>query len=313
MLSVYFINPCIPVFTENLPGNQSVSGWTPCVLEIDGFASCFLFSLETQHTIGYGSRQTTTECPEAMVLMSLQSVLGCLIQAFMVGLVFSKLSRPSSRSKTVIFSENAVIAQRNRRLCLIFRIGDLRNENFILGTSISAKLLRRRITQEGELYEEMHMLKVLPDTNAENCVFFVWPLDIIHIIDEESPLYDLSASQLAKEKFEIIVLMEGCTETTSMNFQARTSYLPSEILWGHRFEPLMLYRKDTSSRAKAFLKVLHLQSQHCFICCPSDSTVSENERIWTFATLALDRSPLEKNLCLLCSLIFLLIVCVINW
>jgi potassium inwardly-rectifying channel subfamily J len=242
-----------PVFTENLPGNQSVSGWTPCVLEIDGFASCFLFSLETQHTIGYGSRQTTTECPEAMVLMSLQSVLGCLIQAFMVGLVFSKLSRPSSRSKTVIFSENAVIAQRNRRLCLIFRIGDLRNENFILGTSISAKLLRRRITQEGELYEEMHMLKVLPDTNAENCVFFVWPLDIIHVIDEESPLYDLSASQLAKEKFEIIVLMEGCTETTSMNFQARTSYLPSEILWGHRFEPLMLYRKDTTSDISVFL------------------------------------------------------------
>ena len=97
--------------------------------------------------------------------------------------------------------------------------------------------------QEGELYEEMHVLKVLPDTNAEPCVFFVWPLDIVHLIDADSPLYDLSASQLAKEKFEIIVLMEGCTETTSMNFQARTSYLPSEILWGHRFEPMMLYRK----------------------------------------------------------------------
>ena len=100
--------------------------------------------------------------------------------------------------------------------------------------------------QEGELYEEMHVLKVLPDTNAEPCVFFVWPLDIVHLIDADSPLYDLSASQLAKEKFEIIVLMEGCTETTSMNFQARTSYLPSEILWGHRFEPMMLYRKDNN-------------------------------------------------------------------
>jgi potassium inwardly-rectifying channel subfamily J len=136
---------------ENLPGNQSESNWSPCILEIDSFAACFLFSLETQHTIGYGSRQTTTECPEAMVLMSLQSVLGCLIQAFMVGLVFSKLSRPSSRSKTVIFSENAIITMRNRDLCLIFRIGDLRNENFILGTSISAKLLRRRITQGWKL------------------------------------------------------------------------------------------------------------------------------------------------------------------
>ena len=30
--------------------------WTPCVLELEDFASAFLFSLETQHTIGYGSR-----------------------------------------------------------------------------------------------------------------------------------------------------------------------------------------------------------------------------------------------------------------
>ena len=44
----------------------------PCIEEVDGFASSFLFSLETQHTIGYGSRQTTTECPLAMLVVSLQ-------------------------------------------------------------------------------------------------------------------------------------------------------------------------------------------------------------------------------------------------
>jgi len=77
---------------------------TACILAVQDFSSCFLFSLETQHTIGYGTRQTTTECPTAMIFVSLQSVLGCLIQAFMVGLVFSKLSRPQLRQKTVIFS-----------------------------------------------------------------------------------------------------------------------------------------------------------------------------------------------------------------
>ena len=55
---------------ENLP--NSGNDWIPCILQIDGFASCFLFSLETQHTIGYGSRQTTTECPDAMIVVSLQ-------------------------------------------------------------------------------------------------------------------------------------------------------------------------------------------------------------------------------------------------
>jgi len=43
-----------------------------CILHVQDFASAFLFSLETQHTIGYGTRQTTTECPDAMILVSLQ-------------------------------------------------------------------------------------------------------------------------------------------------------------------------------------------------------------------------------------------------
>ena len=47
----------------------------PCILEVYDFSSCFLFSLETQHTIGYGTRQTTTQCPDAMIIVSLQVVL----------------------------------------------------------------------------------------------------------------------------------------------------------------------------------------------------------------------------------------------
>ena len=34
-------------------------------------------------------------------------------------------------------------------------------------------------------------------------------------------------------------------ESTGMTTQARSSYLPSEILWGHRFEPLVSFKKET--------------------------------------------------------------------
>ena len=30
--------------------------------------------METQHTIGYGGRQTTEECPEAIFIMSIQEL-----------------------------------------------------------------------------------------------------------------------------------------------------------------------------------------------------------------------------------------------
>lgn len=221
-----------------------IGNTTCCVKELDGFAASFLFSLETQHTIGYGSRQTTTMCTEAMALMSIQSVIGCIIQAFMVGLVFAKLSGGRRRAKTIIFSQNAVIFERNKKLCLAFRIGDLRDDNFILGTQISAKLMRRRVSGEGEMYQEMTPLAIEPDTSSEPCIFFIWPLQVTHTIDQDSPFYNMTAQDLLKEKFEIIVLIEGTIETTSMNFQARSSYLPSEIMWGHRYEPMMLFRKD---------------------------------------------------------------------
>ena len=40
---------------DHLPGSQKNSGWTPCVFEIHSFASSFLFSLETQRSIGYAA------------------------------------------------------------------------------------------------------------------------------------------------------------------------------------------------------------------------------------------------------------------
>ena len=77
----------------------------PCVLANKNFASAFLFSVETQHTIGYGSRQTTEECPEAIIMQCIQSVVGVIIQACMAGIVFAKLARPKKRRNTVVFSK----------------------------------------------------------------------------------------------------------------------------------------------------------------------------------------------------------------
>ena len=77
---------------DHLPDKQEETNWTPCVVNIHNFASVFLFrwfflqslpntdlmtfslssSVETQHTIGYGGRMTTEECPEAIFVMSFQ-------------------------------------------------------------------------------------------------------------------------------------------------------------------------------------------------------------------------------------------------
>ena len=83
------------------------------------------------------------------------------------------------------------------------------------------KILQRKITEEGELYHDMKMIKIDPEVSKESCIFFVWPLDIVHVIDEDSPFYDMTAADMAKERVELAVVLEGTNETSNMNFQAR--------------------------------------------------------------------------------------------
>lgn len=66
-----------------------------CVQEVHNFLSALLFSIETQHTIGYGSRYITTECLGGILVLTLQSSLGYLLQVIVTQIVFTKLSRPT--------------------------------------------------------------------------------------------------------------------------------------------------------------------------------------------------------------------------
>lgn len=61
---------------------------TVCISGINGFAGAILFSIETQQTIGYGVRFTTEKCPEAILVMMIQSSVGVMIQSFMVSHIY---------------------------------------------------------------------------------------------------------------------------------------------------------------------------------------------------------------------------------
>ena len=63
----------------------------------------------------------------------------------------------------------------------------------------------------------------------------MWPFTVAHRIDKRSPLYSLGPKELLASKFEMVVTLEGIVEPTGNSVQARTSYLPNELLWGHRY------------------------------------------------------------------------------
>ncbi|SPP80119.1 G protein-activated inward rectifier potassium channel 3 isoform X4 [Drosophila guanche] len=217
---------------------------TVCVTEVKSIMTAFLYSVETQTTIGYGNRYVTEECPEAIFTMCIQCITGVFIQAFMVGIVFAKLSRPKKRAQTLLFSRNAVICHRDGVPCLMFRVGDMRKSH-IIEAHIRAQIIRKKVTKEGEVLpfyqQELH----IGADGGEDRLMFIWPTTIVHKIDRNSPLYMLSASDMLKERFEVVVMLEGVIESTGMTTQARSSYLPSEVLWGHRFVNVVSFRKET--------------------------------------------------------------------
>ncbi|XP_078408320.1 G protein-activated inward rectifier potassium channel 1 isoform X1 [Cetorhinus maximus] len=245
--------------------------YTPCVANVYNFPSAFLFFIETEATIGYGYRYITDKCPEGIILFLLQSILGSIVDAFLIGCMFIKMSQPKKRAETLMFSEHAVISMRDGKLTLMFRVGNLRNSHMV-SAQIRCKLLKSRQTPEGEFLPlDQLELDVGFSTGADQ-LFLVSPLTICHVIDSKSPFYDLSQRSMQTEQFEIVVILEGIVETTGMTCQARTSYTEDEVLWGNRFFPVI-------SLEEGFFKVDYSQFHATFEIPTPPYSVKEQEEM----------------------------------
>ena len=78
-----------------------------------------------------------------------QAILGVIIEAFLVGVVFAKIVRTKQRAQAIVFSQRAVICKQDGLLCLMFRLAD-RHTSRIIGARLRATLvIRTRNTREG--------------------------------------------------------------------------------------------------------------------------------------------------------------------
>ncbi|KAG6442557.1 hypothetical protein O3G_MSEX002424 [Manduca sexta] len=221
---------------DHLPPNQNATNWVPCVKNIYGFTSTFLFSVEVHTTVAYGKRAITLDCPATITAMCLQCIVCSIFQAFMVGILFAKLTRPKARTQTILFSKQAVVCFRNERLCLIFRVGDMRKSRIL---NIKTSVFVLKLDTQDEFLEHFEQIELDVEMDGCESTFFMWPISVIHVIDETSPLYKISAADILCGKLEVLVVFEGIIESTGQPVQARSSYTKNDILWGHRLVPMV--------------------------------------------------------------------------
>jgi hypothetical protein len=126
-------------------------------------------------------------------------------------------------------------------LTLQVRSADIRQQSNLLEAHVRIYYIAERLTQEQEMIP-LNLLDMHVGFNAgRDRLLLQWPLTIEHRIDSKSPLWLMDKNQLAKARFEILVVFEAIIETTGLTNQMRISYMPNEIIWGARFDSNIRY------------------------------------------------------------------------
>ncbi len=185
------------------------------------FAKSFFFSVHTLATIGYGNIVPVTLASNLVV--TVEALAGLLGFALWTGVLFARFARPLA---AIIFSNVAVVSPyRETSTAFMFRIVNGRSNQLV---ELQATVLFSHIVDGIRRYVPLALERA-------SVVFFPLSWTLVHPIDEQSPFFDQTQVDLEGCDAEIMILITGTDETFSQSVHARSSYKPSEIVFGHRF------------------------------------------------------------------------------
>lgn len=198
------------------------------------FLDLFFFSVQTLASIGYGAMYPKTTY--ANIIVTIEAMVGLMGIAVMTGLAFARFSKPTAR---VMFSRFAVIIPHEGVPTLMFRTANQRR-NTILEAQMKIYLMRDEVTAEGQFMRRIHDLRLLRHQSPS----FTLTWSVMHVIDESSPLYNMTTESLSQTNTLLIISMSGIDETVAQVVHARHTYGANEIVWNHRFVDIMNHTAD---------------------------------------------------------------------
>jgi len=216
----------------------------------------FFFSVQTMGTIGYGYYY-----PKGVylnIVVTVQCWFCLICNAIFAALIITKIQRPTRFRYTMEFSTVSVVnnqipsfAVDNVDWCptgeyntgtyvFAFRIFNLR-KRLLCMPDLRLLLLHKSqneyITTEMDYDINRQLGRPRGDSMSKPHLQLPWL--VVHRIDALSPLYRKTRQDMIDEEYEIICILDGVDELTSLNFQSRWSYLPNEIKWHHNFLPML--------------------------------------------------------------------------
>jgi inward rectifier potassium channel len=192
------------------------------------------FSIETLSTAGYGDMHPQTHYGHLIATVELFT--GIFSMSLMTGLIFARFSRPNAR---LLFADNPVISSHEGVPTLMVRLANERH-NIISNASARLWLFRNGVSVEGQSFRRFYELPLL--RNESPALALSWTL--YHALDEESPLYGLSADDLAASRASLVVVVSGYDVVAAQAVHAQKSYNHPDIRFGHRYADILGTSED---------------------------------------------------------------------
>jgi len=191
-----------------------------------GFVDNFFFSVQTWATIGYGGM--TPHGYLANMVVVLESMSGIFGVALLTGLLFAKFSRPDSR---VLFANKMVVSNFNGKPTLMLRLANERGSS-IVEANAHVSLIREEVSPEGHT---MRRILDVPLVRSTQPLFRLsWTL--MHIIDENSPLFGLDNEKAKGQGLRIFVTLMGYDASVGQTAHANAGFAGEDIVFGARYK-----------------------------------------------------------------------------
>jgi inward rectifier potassium channel len=192
------------------------------------------FSIETLSTAGYGDMHPQTHYGHFVAATELFT--GIFSMSLMTGLIFARFSRPNAR---LLFAENPVISSHEGKPTLMVRFVNERH-NIIGNAAAKLWLMRNEVSAEGGTLRRFYELRLERDEHP--ALALSWT--IYHVIDETSPLYGMSADEVAASDVSLVVVVSGYDVVAAQTIHARKSYDHPDIRFGHRYADILDRTED---------------------------------------------------------------------
>lgn len=198
------------------------------------FYQLFFFSAQTLTTVGYGHIYPNNVLPST--ISSIESMLGLMGFALVTGILYGRFAKPKADLQ---YSNEAIVAPYKEITGLMFRVAN-KKQNELIETECQVILAINNVETERR---DFHFLEL--ERSKINLLPLTWT--VVHPIEDKSPLYGLSDSDLKNRDAEFIILIKSITDTYFQTVYSRMSYKYSELVWNAKFIPMkQMPHKDGS-------------------------------------------------------------------